>query len=78
MYKFRRRSAVNIRGRLCRPSADGNPGDWIIIGAKGGTYPIEHDVFIGAYEPVDKRAREYFDKAKDMTPKRCVDNVKVL
>lgn len=29
------------------------PGDWIITGIAGETYPCKHDIFIESYEPAE-------------------------
>ena len=34
------------------------PGDWIVTGVRGETYPVKPDVFAETYDPVPLERRE--------------------
>jgi len=48
--------AFQTRERVVIKTLEGemaaNPGDWIVTGIKGETYPCRNDIFRATYEPV--------------------------
>lgn len=62
MAKFRKkpvvieavRTDVAIEIETLEGTMRADPGDWIITGVKGETYPCKPDIFEATYEPVDE------------------------